>query len=298
MTSGNRKTSLRGLRTFCAAAEHTNFRAAAERLYITASAVSHQVKNLEEEFGAKLFERQGRTLRLTDAGQALFDDIRPLILELDAATARHKRQESSEELRISVQPFFASELFVPRLSDFTGNHPQIDLKVDTSDESAEKHPASSDASIRVFSSAPAGLASEKLFSLQLTPVASPEFRDSMRISGKKITSNFPIVVHESRPGAWGEWQRLSGIEIPVTSKTLYLDSMIAVARAAERGLGAALIPTQLSDNWLQAGTLVTLFADELVTDDAYYFVCRREDENKKSVSSLRDWVLSRFRDNG
>ena len=296
MTASKRKTSLRGLRTFCAAAEYSNFRAAAEHLYITASAVSHQVKNLEEEFGTKLFERQGRSLRLTDAGRSLFDDIQPLITELDSVTSKHRRGESQQELRISVQPFFASELFVPRLSDFTRKHPHIEIKVDTSDESSEKHPAKSDVSIRVFRSPPAGLASERLFSLRLTPMASRSFRDTLKISSNRISSDFPIIVHETRPGAWGEWQRFSGIEIPATSKTLYLDSMIAVARAAERGLGAALIPSQLSDSWLESGALVPLFPTELVTEDAYYFVCRPPDQRRESVQQLRDWALSQFRD--
>lgn len=296
MATGNRKTSLRGLRTFCAAAEHSSFRSAAERLYITASAVSHQIKNLEDEFGTKLFERQGRSLRLTDAGQALFDDIQPLIMQLDAATTRHRRDEPVTELRISVQPFFASEMFVPRLNDFTHAHPDIDIKVDTSDESAERHPANSDVSIRVFRSPPAGLSSERLFSLRLTPAASSSFRKTLKMSARKITSDFPIIVHESRAGAWGEWQRLSGISIPVTSKTLYLDSMIAVARAAEQGLGAALVPAQLSDRWFESGALVPLFDTELVTDDAYYFVCRHTDENREPIRQLREWVLSQFRD--
>ena len=298
MTTSNRKTSLRGLRTFCAAAEQTSFRSAAERLFITASAVSHQIKSLEEEFGAKLFERQGRSLRLTEAGQSLFDDIHPLIVELDTVTRRHKREQHAEELRISVQPFFASELFVPRLNDFRDKHPHIEIKVDTSDKSAEKHPANSDVSIRVFRSPPANLAHERLFSLRFTPVATKSFRDSIRMSGKKISSDFPIIVHEPRPGAWGDWQQASGIEIPATSKTLYLDSMIAVARAAERGLGAALVPSQLSDSWFDSGALVPLFPTELVTDDAYFFVCRPEVENNKPVGQLREWVLSQFSDIG
>ena len=296
MTSVNRKTSLRGLRTFCTAAQHTNFRAAAEHLFITASAVSHQVKNLEEEFGAKLFERQGRSLRLTDAGQALFDDIQPLITQLDSVTSRHRQEEPREELRISVQPFFASELFVPRLSDFTREHPHINIKVDTSDESSEKHPANSDVSIRVFRTPPRDLSNERLFSLQLTPAASNAFCRTVKISGNKISSDFPIIVHESRPGAWGEWQRVSGVELPATSKTLYLDSMIAVARAAERGLGAALVPSQLSHSWFESGALEPLFSTELVTDDAYYFVCRPADEKRETVSQFKEWVLSQFRD--
>lgn len=296
MSTTNRKTSLRGLRTFCAAAEYTNFRAAAEHLFITASAVSHQVKNLEEEFGAKLFERKGRSLRLTKAGRALFDEVQPLIVELDAVTARHRRGQPREELRISVQPFFASELFVPRLTDFTRTHPEIEIKVDTSDESSEKHPANSDVSIRVFRSAPAGLASDRLFSLRLVPAASRAFRDSMKIAGTSISSDFPVIIHESRPGAWGEWQQISGVRIPATSKSLYLDSMIAVARAAEQGLGAALVPSQLSDSWFESGALVPLFPTELETEDAYYFVCRPAVEKTEPVRQLREWVLAQFRD--
>ena len=72
--------------------------------------------------------------------------------------------------------------------------------------------------------------------------------------------------------------------------------MIAVARAAERGLGAALVPSQLSDSWFDSGALVRLFPSELVTDDAYYFVCRRSDENNENVALLREWALSQFRD--
>ena len=235
-------------------------------------------------------------MRLTDAGQALYEDIQPLITQLDSVTSRHRREEAREELRISVQPFFASELFVPRLSDFTREYPQIDIKVDTSDESSEKHPARSDVSIRVFRTPPRDLSHERLFSLQLTPAASHAFCKTVKIRGNKISSDFPIIVHESRPGAWGEWQRVAGVELPATSKTLYLDSMIAVARAAERGLGAALVPSQLSHSWFQSGSLVPLFSTELVTDDAYYFVCRPVDEKRETVRQFKEWVLSQFRD--
>jgi len=296
MTTGNRKTSLRGLRTFCVAARHASFRSAAEELFVTASAVSHQVKNLEEEFGQKLFDRTGRELVLTDAGRALYDDVNPLVEQLDVATARHRNAEPRSELRISVQPFFASELFVPRLPDFRRRHPDIEIKVDTSDESSEKHPADSHVSIRVFSSPPKALSSDRLFALQLIPAASAEFRDSVRINGNKIGGDFPIIVHETRPRAWTDWQKKSGIKLPTGSAAVRLDSMIAVARAAERGLGAALVPLQLSDAWFNTGSLVKLFQEELPTDDAYYFVCRKEDEHNENVQLLRSWVLSQFGD--
>lgn len=294
--TGNRHTSLRGLRTFCIAAECTSFRAAADRLFITASAVSHQIKSLEDEFGSRLFERSGRSLRLTSAGQSLYDDVSPLVTQLDATTSRHRRDKPRSTLNISVQPFFASELFVPRLTDFTRQHPDIEIKVDTSDESAEKHPASSDVSIRVFRSTPRDFASDRLFALRLIPAASASFRDNLQVKGKKISTYFPVIIHDSRPQAWNDWQKKSGIEVPRNAPTIRLDSMIAVARAAEQGLGAALVPSQLSDSWFDSGALVRLFPSELETDDAFYFVCRRGDESNENVGLLREWAVSQFRD--
>ena len=295
MTIANRHSSLRGLRTFCIAAKCGSFRAAAERLFVTASAVSHQIKSLEEEFGTRLFEKAGRSLRLTAAGEALYEDVSPLISRLDATTSRHRRTQPRSTLNISVQPFFASELFVPRLPDFTRRHPDIEIKVDTSDESAAKHPASSDVSIRVFRSTPRDFASDRLFALRLIPAASAEFRDRVKIKNDCIASDFPVIIHDSRPRAWSDWQQRSGIRLPRGTATVRLDSMIAVARAAERGLGAALVPSQLADSWFESGALVRLFPSELTTDDAYYFVYRRADEKNANVALLREWALSQFR---
>jgi LysR family glycine cleavage system transcriptional activator len=294
MTTSNQKTSLRGLRTFCVAAEHASFRDAAERLFITASAVSHQIRNLEEELGLKLFERLNRATRLTEAGASLYEDVSPLIANLDTATSRHRKSESRSALRISVQPFFASEIFVPSLNEFTQRHPEIDIKVDTSDESAEKHPGNADVSIRIFKSPPESLCADRLFPLRLVPAASPTFRDQVSLQDKTVVSAFPLIVHDSRPTAWKNWQRDSGIVLPQEQASIRLDSMIAVARAAERGLGAALVPVQLSDPWFASGTLVRLFEYELETNEAYYLVCRHEDKKIEAVRLLRKWALQRF----
>lgn len=278
------------------AATHESFRDAAERLFVTASAVSHQIKNLENELGIELFERLNQSIVLTDAGKALLADLRPLLEELDTKLARYRRADTRSTLRISVQPFFASEVFVPALAEFTQQHPNIDIKVDTSDESAEKHPAYADASIRVFTSPPPNMSSHRLFSLRLVPAGSREFCDSLVRRGNKIVSAFPLIVHESRPDAWSQWSAGSGIQIPRDSVSVRLDSMIAVARAAERGLGAALVPVQLSDSWFKSGALVPLFSHELVTRDAYYFVSRQKSAGDTGIEVLRDWVLQNFND--
>ncbi len=292
----NQRVSLRGLRTFCLAARHNSFREAADALFVTASAVSHQIIRLEEEIGTPLFERQPRSLSLTATGRSLYEQLGPLIDDLDDAVARHRGTSARETLRISVQPFFASEMFVPSLDGFTKKYPEIDIEVQTSDESAEKHPSNADVSIRIFKSKPSSLMAQRLFALKLVPAGSPEFKRDLRTRGKAIVTDFPRVVHESRPMAWKNWQRVSGIRYPDDSKLVSLDSMIAVARAAERGLGAALVPRQLSDSWFNSGKLVRLFDDELETTDAYYLVYRKEDAGKDTVLQFEEWALQRFAD--
>ncbi len=296
MTPINRNLSLRGLRTFCVAAEQESFREAADKLFITASAVSHQIKNLEDELGQKLFERTSRSLVLTEAGRSLLDDIRPLIMRLDEVAARHRMSATRSTLSISVQPFFASEVFIPRLPEFTRSHPDIDIKVDTSDESAEKHPATADVSIRVFRAPPAGFSSDRLFPLRLIPAASPQLRKKMVVTETSISGDVPLLLHDSRPGAWRQWSQSSGVDVPRDASIIRLDSMIAIARAAERGLGAALVPVQLSDAWFESGSLVPLSDHELLTRDAYYFVCRKDDADNETIRTLRHWVLQNFDD--
>lgn len=290
------RTSLRGLRTFCAAAEHGSFREAAESLYITASAVSHQIKNLEQELGEPLFERLTRSVELTDSGRSLYEDVRPLIQKIDNVTARHRRTVARSTLRISVQPFFASEKFVPGLAEFTQLHPDIDINVDTSDESGEKHPANANASIRVFEKPPRKLVCDKLFELRLVPAVSPGLRKKIQINEQEAIGEFARIVHERRPDAWHEWEKGSGITLPAATSYVRMDSMIAVARAAERGLGVALVPAQLSDSWFESGVLEKLHPYELCTNDAYYFVCRTEDKDNAAVKKFREWVLQKFDD--
>lgn len=296
MSPSNQNISLRGLRTFCVAAEHESFRDAADLLFITASAVSHQIKNLETELGKKLFERRSRQLRLTPDGESLYNDVHPLIQQLDVIAAQHSAGTARRTLRLSVQPFFASELFVPRLYELREQHPELEIVVDTSDESSERHPANADASIRIFRSAPEALAADELFPLRLVPAGSPSFYDSVKVRGNRIVSDFPIIVHESRARAWQQWEKVSGIRLPKSTETLRLDSMIAVARAAERGLGAALVPTQLSERWFASSSLVPLFDRELVTRDRYFFVCNESDKEDESIQTLRSWVLQNFAD--
>jgi len=287
---------LRALRTFCVAARHGSFRTAGEELFITASAVSHQIKSLEQELGEPLFDRNSRDLRLTEVGRSLLEEAGPLIDQLDTVVARYKRGSRPRSVRISVQPFFASEYFVPRLSEFTAAHPEIDIKVGTSDETAENHPADADLSIRLFRAPPPGLRSDLLFPLTLAAAGSPDFKKGLEVRDDCIVSEFPLIIHETYPMAWKQWSKSAGIALPGNSKATRLDSMIAVVRACERGLGAALVPVPLADLWFKYGSIVRLFSQQLVTEVSYYLVVREDRANDPAVSLLRDWILQNFRE--
>jgi len=288
------KISLRGLRTFCVAARYESFRTAGEELFITASAVSHQIKSLEEELGEQLFDRNSRDLSLTETGRSLYEDVSPLIEQLDSVAASYKKDAISSSIRISVQPFFASEYFIPRLREFTTEHPEIDIQVGTSDETAEKHPSDADLSIRLFRSPPADMPSNLLFPLRMVPAGSPEFKKAMTVKNKKIVSEFPVILHETQPKAWAQWATASGIELPKNTKIIRLDSMIAVVRAAQRGIGAALVPVPVGNLWFKEGSIVRLFKKEFVADVSYYLVCTEDRAEDESVLRLRDWILQNF----
>lgn len=290
--------SLRGLRTFCIAARYGSFRTAGEELFVTASAVSHQIKNLEEELGQQLFDRNSREFGLTEIGRLLYSEVGPLIEQLDEIAASFKKGGSGSSIRMSVQPFFASEFFIPRLSEFTALHPDIDIQVGTSDESTEKHPSDADMSIRLFRSPPTDMPSNRLFPLCMQPAGSAEFKRSIKVRKKRIISDFPLIVHESRPKAWSEWSESSGIELPRDTKITRLDSMIAVVRAAQRGLGAALVPVPVGELWFTEGSIVPLFDEQLVADVSYFLVTRDGRADDKSVALLREWIVSRFQSPG
>ena len=290
------RTPLRGLRTFCLVARYLSFRAAADALFVTPSAVSHQVKALEARLGITLLRRAGGKVALTDDGQALYDAIGPLIDQVDEIVDRFEKRGAGGTVRISVQPFFGSEIFAPRLHEFTARHPEIDIQVGTSDEASEKHPADADLSVRLFSKLPGGLACRRLFPLRLVSAGSPAFKAGIRMDGDRIVSAFPLIVHETLARAWSLWPASSGIALPANSKVTRFDSMIAVVRAAQRGLGAALVPMPLARAWFDEGSLVRLFDDELVMESAYFLVWRPRSDERRSVALLRDWIMATFAD--
>ena len=294
--SARASVSLRGLRTFCIAARHESFSAAADELFLTPGAVSRQIKSLEEELDIRLFDRNARDLKLTGNGQALFAELEPLVDSIDEVVASFRKDRKRSLVRVSVQPFFASEYFVPRLAEFTAANPHIDIRVSASDESPESLPADAALSIRLFRNPPPGAESQLIFPMRLVAAGSRDLAKSLRVKDGQITSDFPLIVHESYPKAWRQWSKRAGVELPKGSKVTRLDSMIAVVRAVEQGIGAALVPIPIAEQWFRQKTIFQLFDEELVADVSYFLIWQDGATRNPGVAALRDWIVERFAD--
>lgn len=289
-----REGSIRGLRAFCAAARHLSFKAAADELCVTPSAVSHQVKALEQRLQGALFERHARCLALTHLGSELLAEVEPLLHELDNVATRFERRLGRRRaLRISVPPFFASELLVQHLSEFAERHRTIDLCVETTEVGAPS-PTGCDASIVLLRAPPQAMVVRPLFALTLAPACSQPFAAQRGLAEPRSLLEAPVIVHDRRPRAWEDWFACMNVWPARPLQTLHFDSLFAVARAAERGLGVALLPVALSNSWFASGALVRPCRGELATTDRYFFVHRPEFSGNPDVTALRDWITGLF----
>lgn len=279
---------------FCTAARLRSFKAAADELCLTPSAVSHQMKELEETLGVRLFDRKPRALELTHAGAILLEEVEPLLEALDRTLAQVARRGGRRTLRVLLPPFFASELFIPRLAGFCAEHPEINIQIDTHDPRPSTHPASADVSILIADAAPQGLQYSRLFALSLTAVCAPQHTAAVARLGGSVFKEMALIVHKSRPNAWASWAEEVGLDTPEPKNVLEFDTLHAVVRAAERGIGVALVPTVHCEAWFRSGALVRIFSVELPTADTYYLVSRPKDADKADIRAFSDWMSAQF----
>jgi len=287
-----RPTVIRGLVVFCAAARYLSFKMAADDLCITPSAVSHQIKAIEDLVGAPLFERRTRAIVLTPVGAALYSQTSPILSSLDAVASEFlAKSRKRRVLRISLPQFFASEVLIPRLEEFTAAHPSLDIHVDTTDGRDVEFSSEVDAAVRLLPHEPKGYCTVPLFALQLIPACAPAYAEHHDLSGRDGLGDCTLIVHQSRPDAWNDWLTASGTRLAQQPRVIELDNMFAVARAAERGLGIALLPLRISGAWLRSGALVTPFDTVLDAGERYFFVTRPKEAADPDIVMLRQWTI-------
>ncbi|EGI72020.1 LysR family transcriptional regulator [Pseudoalteromonas sp. SR43-6] len=288
------QTPIRGLRSFCFAARSLSFKHAANELYLTPSAVSHQIKQLEEQLGIELFQRKTRSISLTTAGKNFFDAVSPIITMLESTINEFSQMQQNTNLTITLPEFFASELLMPKLSEWTSEHPNINLQMDTLKTRKEltRH---SDLSIVLSSGKPTeGLATE-LFNLEYIPACNKKLLDQWRDDHRQALNQVPLILHKARPWAWHQWAEKAGIDDFSPSQIIQIDSMFGVARAAQQGMGIALIPLPISQSWLDEQWLYKLFEQPLTTKDKYYLVQHESSTPNHPLDLFAKWVVNTFR---
>lgn len=290
-----RLPSLKFLKTFQAAAKLQSFKAAAEEIFVTPSAVSHQIKALEEQLGVALFERGIRTLTLTDAGAHYLGHINDILAKLGAITEQLRVRYRRSIIRLNVPPFFANELLLPRLASFSQAREETDIRIETKFSSPKTQPREADLSIVVGSGPWEGLAVHELFAQSFIAACSPDFLLENPIDTYGDLNGKTLLQHEERRDAWERWAQGLGISPIIPNRLIRLDNMSAVVLAAEQGVGVALVPSRLSADRFAAGGLVKLFETELTTEENYVLLHRPDDHAREDLQELTQWILSEFR---
>ena len=291
-----RTPSLKAIKTFQIAARHTSFAVAADELCITPSAVSHQIKTLETQLGLPLFSRGARALALTDAGARYLEQIDDLFTRLDAVTEQLRARFGRSSVRLHVPAYFASEMLLPRLSEFSKLHAGIDLRIETQGAHGRSHAAEADISVVVGSGPWNGLVAQPLFAQALVPAASPELLAERPVNDYDDLNSHTLLVHEARRDDWDRWATNVGMKALRPAQIVRIDSMTAATRAAEKSIGIALLPAGLSRRKFSSGRLARVFDDELVTQENYTLLIRKEDETRDDIRALCAWLVAACRE--
>jgi LysR family glycine cleavage system transcriptional activator len=286
--------SLRFLKTFHVAAKLGSFKAAAEELCVTASAVSHQIKALEQQLGIMLFIRGPRSLSLSQAGALYLENIDAVFSRLEVVTEQLKRRFSRAVVRLQVPPFFASELLVPRLSSFGALHSDIDIQIETDIAPNKEHSSDADVSIVVGNGQWPDVRATRLFPQAYVVACSPERLGESNIQAPSDLVRQPIIAHARRRELWDRWAAMMGVEPLRPMQIIEFNSMASIVHAAEQGVGIALVSAPVAVQRFASGALVKVFPQELTTGDAYYLVTRAEDAQRLGVRALIGWMLQQY----
>ncbi|MDH3664084.1 MAG: transcriptional regulator GcvA, partial [Alphaproteobacteria bacterium] len=255
----DRLPSLNALRAFEAAARHLSFSRAAEELHVTKAAVSHQVKALEEDLGLPLFRRLNRALLLTPAGQTLFPAISEALGLMHAAVARLKRQDRTGELVLTMLDSFAAIWLVPRLSRFRHAHPEIDVRIATSDDSIDFAHTDVDLAIRYGAGHWPEVHAERLMTEEIFPVCAPSLLKSGPPLAKPADLVRHTLLHDYGHETWRRWLLAVGeTGVDADRGPGYQHSNL-VLQAAEQGDGVAMARSVLAAEALASGRLVKPF---------------------------------------
>lgn len=288
---------LNPLRAFEVAARHASFTKAADELFVTPSAVSHQVKTLEEHLGMALFIREAKALTLTAAGRAYVPAIQEAFRVLADAT-RDLKAELTPVLRVDIPPTFAAKWLIPRLDRFVKAHPEIDLRVSTQSGPLDFARDNYDLAIRFGRGNYPDLHSEKCLAVNVFPVCGPGLLEGAHPLREPADLRHHTLLHDastytdaSNP-QWSAWLKHAGAPEVDASRGLSFTPSHLVINAAIDGLGVALAKDSWVEQDLLAGRLVRPFDVALPVESAYYMVFPSHRGDDVRIATFVEWVRS------
>ncbi|MDR3418141.1 MAG: transcriptional regulator GcvA [Nevskia sp.] len=300
---------LNALRAFEAVARHKSFRKAAEELFVTPAALTHQIKSLEEQLGFQLFERLQRRIELTPAAQAALPRFQEGFRALSQAVFELRNYGKAPHLTVGATPTFVSRWLMPRLQRFLTEHPGIDVRLvasgqlinASSREIRSEDPTDvspdTDIDIRFSNGRPAGDNVDLLFMVEVVPMCHPrllkgppplETPDDLR---HQTLLHGDARVADRTKSAWARWLRLAGITDVDPRRGLQLDHSTLALEAAADGLGVTLAMPLLADAELSEGKVVVAFPLPLSLDNAYYAVVADTSMARPEVAAFRRWLV-------
>jgi len=293
----NRLPPLKALQAFESAGRHLSFTAAAAELNVTPGAISQQIRMLEEFLELKLFRRLNRAIVLSDDGLLFLPSIANGFDHFREAVNQLRQRRSDGPLTISSAPSFVSKWLIPRLASFKALHPDIDVRIDTSDRLVDFTLEDIDVGIRFGDGEYPELAGVFLFSFDLVPVCSPELlRDGRQLKEVSDLKNFTLLhsnYDEMDPGwpDWAMWLKVVEAENVDSSHGIYFNQSDQLFQAALDGQGVALLANVIADPEVAAGRLVQPFSARLPVHMSYHLVTSPQKSAIGKVRAFREWIL-------
>ncbi|BAN21928.1 transcriptional regulator GcvA [Caballeronia insecticola] len=282
--------ALNALRAFEAAARHESFSRAADELFVTHGAVSHQIRALEAELGLPLFARDGKRVRLTDRGRQYAAEVRAALVALADATRRIRSGDRDRRLIVSMLSSFSARWLTPRVGRFIEKHPEIDLELLSTNALTDFNRDDVDVAIRFGYGKYSGVHAEELLDEVFFPACSPNFRGGDLPREPRDLANVPLL--RSDEELWRPWFDAAGLADFAEPKrgVLYEDSS-NLLQAAIDGQGIALVRRSLAMQEILAGRLVRLFNVDGPSPWRYYFVCPAALLETARVQAFREWLV-------
>jgi LysR family transcriptional regulator, glycine cleavage system transcriptional activator len=285
--------SLNGLRAFEAAARHLSFTLAAAELNVTQTAISHQIRRLEEQLGLRLFERRNRGLALTREAQGYLPSVRAAFEDLRQATARLQRPGRDELLVVSTTASLAAKWLVSRMAAFQDAHPGIEVRITTSAHLVDFRREQVDMAVRYGRGIWPGLRAQWLMAEDIFPVCSPALLHAEKPLRRPEDLAHHTLLHAtvSRED-WQLWLTAAGLPTSLaTRRGLSFDQSFMATQAAMDGLGVALGRTPYVETDIAAGRLVVPFDVVLPADAGFYIVAPEETADTPKIALFRDWLI-------